>query len=527
MADKDVVRLQVETEFGEVEGLDKIEKKLKQSLKKAVESGVSRGFSDSEERITRFKYGDKAVIGSYRQTKKGTIKPTGMYFPADASEEARLYGSKTKLNFEGKLTDIRKKRFKEQQKEIASQKKKNKNKTDVSDKKDRPRITGMQKLLNTFKRVGFYRIARRIFSFIEQGFAKGMNSLVQFDEQANKTMSGLATAWEKINASIALVTEPLLESILPMITGISDSFTDFANGISMASRSMKGFSDYTKISDDYMKDLQNTGKQLSFDKFTSLNMEDGPFETAKITDEDQERLAKYTNMLNNIKEVFAGIKSVLEPVGKFVKKIIEWVIENPDSILNAIMLITALLAASKIKALFSPIVFMTFAIYEVVKNVKDLIDNWNSKSLADKIKSIIKIALYGVGALLIALSPLISFLATPAVGTVFKIAGITAIGATAILDGIGVFANGGMVDTGSLFIAGESGAELVTTMPSGQTGVTNVAQFKQAMLEALYEWGGGFGDGGSVVLNLDGAEVARSRRFTEEMNRRNAGLNLR
>ena len=89
-------------------------------------------------------------------------------------------------------------------------------------------------------------------------------------------------------------------------------------------------------------------------------------------------------------------------------------------------------------------------------------------------------------------------------------------------------ANGGMVSSGSLFIAGEAGAELVTTMPSGQTGVTNVAQFKQAMVEAIYECADVFQQpDGSVVLNLDGAEVARSKRFKSELNRTNSGLNLR
>lgn len=90
------------------------------------------------------------------------------------------------------------------------------------------------------------------------------------------------------------------------------------------------------------------------------------------------------------------------------------------------------------------------------------------------------------------------------------------------------YANGGLVDSGSLFIAGEAGAELITTMPSGKTGVTNIAQFKQAMVEALYECSDIFQQtNGNVVLNLDGAEIARSKSFKNELNRTNSGLNLR
>lgn len=43
------------------------------------------------------------------------------------------------------------------------------------------------------------------------------------------------------------------------------------------------------------------------------------------------------------------------------------------------------------------------------------------------------------------------------------------------------FANGGMPETGSLFVAGEAGAEIVTNMGNGRTGVTNVEQMEAAV----------------------------------------------
>jgi hypothetical protein len=50
------------------------------------------------------------------------------------------------------------------------------------------------------------------------------------------------------------------------------------------------------------------------------------------------------------------------------------------------------------------------------------------------------------------------------------------------------FANGGMVEKGTSFIAGEAGAEVVHTSARG-TGVTNIEQFSQAMLQALATYG--------------------------------------
>ena len=113
---------------------------------------------------------------------------------------------------------------------------------------------------------------------------------------------------------------------------------------------------------------------------------------------------------------------------------------------------------------------------------------------------------------------------------VFKALAVGLSAGAMLATGISVmkFAEGGRPEQGSLFIAGEAGAELVTTMPSGQTGVTNIAQFKQAMVEAIYECSDVFQQSGNdVVLNLDGAQIARSRAFKNELNRTNSGLKLR
>lgn len=60
---------------------------------------------------------------------------------------------------------------------------------------------------------------------------------------------------------------------------------------------------------------------------------------------------------------------------------------------------------------------------------------------------------------------------------------------------VSVHANGGLPDKGSMFIAGESGAEFVYNMPSGQSGVANIQQIAQATyngtIKALNDWWGG------------------------------------
>ncbi len=71
-----------------------------------------------------------------------------------------------------------------------------------------------------------------------------------------------------------------------------------------------------------------------------------------------------------------------------------------------------------------------------------------------------------------------------------------------------------MPDKGSLFVAGESGAEFVYNMPSGQSGVANVQQIAQAMkagcLAALQEYGASRGDLGDISFDLDGEQIYRN-----------------
>lgn len=75
-------------------------------------------------------------------------------------------------------------------------------------------------------------------------------------------------------------------------------------------------------------------------------------------------------------------------------------------------------------------------------------------------------------------------------------------------------ANGGMPDKGSMFVAGEAGAEFVYNMPSGQSGVANVQQIAQAeyqgTMAALNDWWKSARNdiGGDVYL--DGEKIYQS-----------------
>lgn len=72
------------------------------------------------------------------------------------------------------------------------------------------------------------------------------------------------------------------------------------------------------------------------------------------------------------------------------------------------------------------------------------------------------------------------------------------------------YADGGMPDKGTMFVAGEAGAEVVYNTPSGQSGIVNVKQIQQAMYGALVAYGRTQGGGNStqpIVVEIDGERV--------------------
>lgn len=80
--------------------------------------------------------------------------------------------------------------------------------------------------------------------------------------------------------------------------------------------------------------------------------------------------------------------------------------------------------------------------------------------------------------------------------------------ATVNWGGVGTFAEGGLPDKGTMFIAGEAGAEIVYNNSNGQSGVANVQQIQQAMYNALVAYGKTQGGNGQAIeVYLDGEKV--------------------
>lgn len=457
-----------------------------------------------------------------------------------------------------------------------------------------PPLNGIQKFINTIKRVGFYRIARNLFRFVEAGFSSASKSLIEIDDGVNSTMSSLATSAEKISSSFALVLLPALQVIEPLVTDIADSFVDFANKISEANAQMLGLSEYTKVSEEYMKDLRDTTNSLSFDKFNALSGSTTSAYTKGTTDETKD-LSKYKNFIVMIQGFTKGIIETIRKIFDVAKKLIDVISPHIDGIVKLLGSLLVILTSvgvfiadivAKIITWLDKNGMLESSIYGILTAVL-LFKGIGIITTLVSFVGILDKAFTSLGNITIQLGKLISklftttaglntllFVATALVGIAsFKffdsilengprwvsiitaIAGALATLAVAYLavthqwakavalptlaltaglmiagfkNSISAYENGGIAEKGDLFIANESGPELVYSGQNNSSSIMNISQFKQAMVEAIYECADVFqGSEGAVVVSLDGAEIARSKRFKSELNRTNSGLNLR
>lgn len=472
--------------------------------------------------------------------------------------------------------ELSRKRIEFQEQKLEAQKKKF---TEGQNAPQKKQLTSLQKFLNTFKRIGFYRLVRGFFAGVKNIFVQGIQGLADFDSEANKTISDMLTGYEKLKASIAVSIMPIIESLVPAVTSMTDSIVEFANNISMASAASKGLSTYTKISDKYIKDMVNGANKLraSFDKFETLGGKDTIYEEVELDPESaqeainstswmaMETVQKLIQMLTTLTQGFlSSIIKIAEALEPYIEPLTESLLKILDALadiviklaeigvkiidvidktvgldtfikglISAIVAIKALKLISSLSEIGSGISGISIALGAVLGVILGIISYKLWSKLLEGAPELVK-TIMAIVASIVAVGAAITMAVMAAKGNTFgaiAAGSVFAIAAGATIAAVNAktYADGGVPKTGSMFIAGENGAELVTTMPSGKTGVSNVQQLQQAVYSALETWWSGavYDLPESGPTYLDGAEIARSKTFKAEINRTNPNLNLR
>lgn len=366
------------------------------------------------------------------------------------------------------------------------------------------------KLGKAIVRVAIYRAIRAAIKSIVQTISNGLQAFAEFSPKFEQTMTALTSAGQNFKMSFTAAFAPILESIAPALIQIVNSFTQLNNKLAETIAYLKGAGEYTKVNTEYQEQYNKAVNLLPFDKFNVLQQSSyGGFEKAAV---DTEKMAKNAPKFEKIKAVITSFKETLKAVVATLGKAWEYIKsmfgEYGDVILTVMKasinfgkqiweVLGALINAIKVilNLDFSKsIIYSSLAVFAgILTTIVGV-----AKTFLDILKSILTLDFSGFGE---------------------RVKGYFNYGFTKNLwnrggrgrgiknffkglFNIGTYATGGLPDTGSLFLAGERGAELVTNVGSGQSAVMNMQQLQQAIY-------GGMVSALSTMQQVGGHETAQ------------------
>ena len=432
-----------------------------------------------------------------------------------AKDSAAVFIEKGVIEPEIKANEQQKKhiilweKFKQKVKSVGDVIKKLGDREDKEEKKSKASGFG-GKLGKAIVRVAIYRAIRAAIKSIVQTIRQGLQAFAEFSPKFEQTMTALTSAGRNFKMSFTTAFAPILESIAPALIQIVNSFTQLNNKLAETIAYLKGAGEYTKVNTEYQEQYNKAVNLLPFDKFNVLQqISYGGFEKAAV---DTEKMAKNAPNFEKIKAVITSFKETLKAVvatlGKaweFIKSIFG---EYGDVILTVMKasinfgkqiweVLGALINAIKVilNLDFSKsIIYSSLAVFAgILTTIVGI-----AKTFLDILKSILTLDFSGFGE---------------------RVKGYFNYGFTKNLwnrggrgrgiknffkglFNIGTYATGGLPDTGSLFLAGERGAELVTNVGSGQSAVMNMQQLQQAIY-------GGMVSALSTMQQVGGHETAQ------------------
>lgn len=178
------------------------------------------------------------------------------------------------------------------------------------------------KMWSKFKNVAFYRIVRTLLAQLTRSITAGLENIAKFNEDANNVMSVYKTEFTYIKNSLGAALLPILQSLLPTITRISDCFVDITNSIGKISAALNGqksFLQAKKYVQSYADTLEEVKKStVGFDELNilgnnSATQDDASqmFEKVDISGWDVAgSIAKIAVLVGSITTLLALIKGV-------------------------------------------------------------------------------------------------------------------------------------------------------------------------------------------------------------------------
>lgn len=130
------------------------------------------------------------------------------------------------------------------------------------------------KMFDKFKNVAFYRIVRSLIAQLTRGISAGLQNIAKFSQEANNVMSAYKTEFTYMQNSLGAALLPILQSLLPTITRISDGLVNITNSIGKVSAAINGqktFLQAKKYAQSYADALDEVKRStVGFDELNIL-----------------------------------------------------------------------------------------------------------------------------------------------------------------------------------------------------------------------------------------------------------------
>ena len=405
--------------------------------------------------------------------------------------------------------------------------------------------SGLQDIL----RIARYRLIRTLLSQLTKGIKEFLNSAVQQSPEVNKQLSSITSSLTVLQSSLGAIATALLPVIQPLLFSISTIIGTIANGISILIARLRGAGGYIKINTNYWKEYNAAvqGTLLSFDTFNTLSAKSDANLTERVPFGGEDVAGVFEEILSAITAISATSLIAWVVGGKITEFATNLgsVLTNTQGIKTEIDGIqgsastlpgTIDKATKSTKDFKGAITYAAIAFGSLVGLFETVPQMFNeSATEGQRVVATLQTLFLALSLVAGAIAAIMSIV-NPSWGLlkaykVIAVAGAIAAGLTGLIGSVTApktYANGGMLDgAGTMYaIAGESGAEVVAQGSAG-TGVLNVSQFRQAMVEALYEYGAARGQLDSISVNMDGNSVghvvAGSNGFRSEAHRRGNG----
>lgn len=344
------------------------------------------------------------------------------------------------------------------------------------------------KLLKSFGRIATYRAIRTVLSTITNSLKQGVDLLKNSNPILKETMTQINTATTGISVSLGSMLMPILQTLEPILTNMSNGFIAIANGMNYANEATHKNGQYFRINAERVREYAESlndvnGALTQLDKFATLS-KGNPILGEWVEKNSQEAIKdlqdvnkysalknvltlinglivdimdSFTNLDNHTIEVMAGVAGAVTMLISPIKGVIATIASV------ALVLSSDLPAATKIGVVaLAGVTAAAYALFLTLEGTK--------KGLAGILAAV------GVGATILAsVSALKSSLTSTG----------SSPSSSSTISNIGFYSTGGFPSSGEIFVANEAGAEMIGTI-GGRTAVANNNDIVNSVSTGVY-----------------------------------------